>query len=97
MTQTPAVQPSDTKAGRSSRYIALITGKRSRWVVLVFWLLLLFIGGTLGSKIGSVQNDEAQTWLPANAQSTQAVKIAGQHFADKDLSTAVLSTPAPAD
>ena len=90
MTQTPAVQPSDTKAGRSSRYIALITGKRSRWVVLVFWLLLLFIGGTLGSKIGSVQNDEAKTWLPANAQSTQAVKIAGQHFADKNLSTAVV-------
>jgi putative drug exporter of the RND superfamily len=90
MTKTTAVQPSELKARRSSRYVALITGKRSRWVVLVFWLLLLGFGGTLGSKIGSVQNDEAKTWLPANAQSTHAVKIAEQHFADKNIITAVV-------
>ena len=72
------------------RFAQLVAGRRSKWIVLVLWVLLISVGGSLASKIGSVENNDAQTWLPANAQSTQAVKLAEQHFADQDISTAVL-------
>jgi RND superfamily putative drug exporter len=85
-------RPSRTRAG----YPGLITGRRTKWVVLVFWLLLLAVGGSFGSKIGSAQNNEAQTWLPNNAESTRAVNIAERHFADKNISTAVVVYSRPA-
>ena len=69
-------QPSATSMpswrGAAARYFALLTGRRSTWAVFVLWLALFAGIGALGSKIGSVQNNEAQTWLPANAQSTRA-------------------------
>jgi RND superfamily putative drug exporter len=56
----------------------------------LFWAVLIVVGGSLASKIGSVENDEAQTWLPANAQSTQALGIADKYFSDSNISTAVV-------
>ena len=74
----------------TQRYARLVAGRRSKWIVLVFWLLLVAVGGSLAAKMGSIENNEAQTWLPANAQSTQALKLSERHFADKNLSTAVV-------
>ena len=71
-------------------YAKLISGRRSKWVVLAIWVLLIMIGGSLASKLGTVQNNDPVSWLPANAQSTQAVKVAEQHFADKNISSAVV-------
>ena len=72
------------------RYAALVSGRRTKWAVLVFWLLLVAVAGSLASKIGSVENNDAQTWLPAGAQSTHALAVARQHFAGQDVSTAVV-------
>src|SRR5919201_4555892 len=72
------------------RYAALVAGRRTKWAVCVFWLLLIAVGGSLASKIGSVENNDAQTWLPASAQSTRALAVAEQYFAGKDVSTAVV-------
>jgi RND superfamily putative drug exporter len=72
------------------RYAAFVAGRRSKWVVLVFWLLLIAVAGSLASKIGSAENNDAQTWLPASAQSTRALAVAEQYFAGKDISTAVV-------
>lgn len=70
-----------------TRYVALVAGRRTKWVVVVFWLLLIGVGGSLATKIGSVENNDAQTWLPANAESTHALSIADQHFTNMNLST----------
>jgi RND superfamily putative drug exporter len=50
----------------------------------------MFIGGSLAAKIATVQNNDPVSWLPTNAQSTQAVKVAEQHFAVKNISSAVV-------
>ncbi|HEV2778135.1 MAG TPA: MMPL family transporter [Actinophytocola sp.] len=54
------------------------------------WLLLAMIGGSLAAKLGTVQNNEAQAWLPSDAESTQALQVAQDHFATRDLTTAVV-------
>lgn len=90
MTEPRASAPSASPHRGWHRHVSLVVGRRSKWVVLVVWVLLMMVGGSLAAKIGSVQNNDQQTWLPANAQSTRALKVAEQHFADKNLSTAVV-------
>ncbi|MEU6826040.1 MMPL family transporter [Streptomyces atriruber] len=68
----------------------MVSGRRSKWAVLVIWLVLISAGGSLAAKLGDVQDNDPETWLPSSAQSTQAVKLAEEHFADKDSSTAII-------
>src|SRR5689334_3488397 len=50
-----------------------LTGRISKWAVLVFWLIAFGVGGTFGSKLMDVQNNEASSWLPESAESTRAL------------------------
>ena len=50
-----------------------LTGRVTKWLVLVFWLLAVGVGGAYGSKLTDVQNNETSSWLPATAESTQAL------------------------
>src|SRR4051812_27221634 len=50
-----------------------LTGKVTKWLVLGFWLVA-FVGlGTFAGKLADVQNNEASSWLPGNAESTKAL------------------------
>ena len=51
-----------------------LTGRTTKWLVLVFWLIAFGVGGTFGSKLMDVQNNEASSWLPESAESTQALE-----------------------
>ncbi|MFH8612570.1 MMPL family transporter [Streptomyces sp. NPDC018029] len=77
-------------AGFLTRYARMVSGRRSKWAVLVIWLVLIMAGGSLAAKLGDVQDNDPETWLPSSAQSTQAVALAEKHFADKDSSTAII-------
>ena len=50
-----------------------LTGPVTKWLVLVFWLLLAVGSSFLASKLADVQNNEASSWLPASAESTRAL------------------------
>ena len=50
-----------------------LTGRITKWLVLVAWLVA-FVGlGSFSSKLAEVQNNEAASWLPSSAESTQAL------------------------
>ncbi|HET7688775.1 MAG TPA: MMPL family transporter [Nocardioidaceae bacterium] len=51
-----------------------LTGRVTKWFVLVFWLVALVVGATFGSKLMDVQNNEASSWLPGSAESTRALE-----------------------
>jgi RND superfamily putative drug exporter len=88
-TTAPAAPP--TRATRlTGRYVALVAGRRSKWVVLGLWIVLIAVGGSFGSKISSVENNDAQTWLPKNAQSTKALRVDQDHFAGRNVSPGVV-------
>lgn len=48
-----------------------LTGPVTKWLVLLFWLVALGVFGSLSAKLVDVQNNEASSWLPASAESTE--------------------------
>ncbi len=51
-----------------------LTGRVTKWLVLVFWIIAVGVLGSFGGKLTEVQNNEAASWLPGNAESTQALE-----------------------
>jgi RND superfamily putative drug exporter len=49
-----------------------LTGRVSKWIVLVVWLLLFGGSFVFAAKLADVQNNEASSWLPQSAESTRA-------------------------
>ncbi|MBV6696703.1 MMPL family transporter [Kitasatospora aureofaciens] len=74
----------------------LPAGNRSKWVVLVLWLLLAGAAGPLGAKLIGAQSNDITAWLPKNAESTKALQIGRDRFGIGDTlpATVVYSRPA---
>ncbi len=51
-----------------------LTGRLSKWIVLAFWVVALGVLGGFAGKLTEVQNNEAASWLPGNAESTLALE-----------------------
>src|SRR5215210_6999973 len=49
-----------------------LTGRVTKWLVLVVWLLVVGAASMFASKLADVQNNEASSWLPSSAESTRA-------------------------
>ena len=62
------------------RLAAIVAGRRTKWFVLVGWIVLLFALAPLGSKLGDVTDDQTQSFLPKNAESTKVVNLLEKDF-----------------
>ena len=51
-----------------------LTGRVTKWIVVVFWLALAMPAGMLAAKLTDVQNNEQSSWLPGSAESTKALE-----------------------
>ena len=51
------------------------SGRRSKWVVLVFWLVILGVFGSLSGKLTGAEQNNEQAWLPGSAQSTKVLAL----------------------
>ena len=49
-----------------------LTGRVTKWIVLVVWLLVAAGSAGFASQLAEVQNNEASSWLPESAESTRA-------------------------
>src|SRR5919205_2082528 len=60
--------------GSMHRQIAgRLTGRVTKWLVVGFWVVVLVVAGGFAQKLTDVQNNEASSWLPADAESTRAL------------------------
>jgi RND superfamily putative drug exporter len=50
-----------------------LTGPVTKWIVLAFWIIAVVILGSFAGKLTEVQNNEAASWLPGNAESTKTL------------------------
>jgi RND superfamily putative drug exporter len=66
-----------------------VCGRRTKWIVLVAWLLLTVIIGPLAGKLSSVQKNDAAEWLPGKAEATQVVELQ-KKFQTADIAPAVI-------
>src|SRR3954467_6793312 len=51
-----------------------LTGRVTKWFVLAFWIIAVMGLGSFAGKLTEVQNNEASSWLPGNAESTLALE-----------------------
>src|SRR5262249_37716785 len=46
-------------------------GRRTKWLVVVFWLVVVAAAGPLSGKLMGAEKNDASAWLPAKAGSTK--------------------------
>jgi putative drug exporter of the RND superfamily len=86
----------DPSGGEGKRAVLIswvartVSGRTARWLLVVVWIVLAGVAGSVGSKLTSVENNDAQTWLPGGAQSLRALNVANEHFGSADISDAVI-------
>ena len=69
--------------------IGVITNHRMKYVVLLFWLVVVAVSAPLAGKLTGAQQNDARTWLPGSAESTQALDRQAA-FASPDTIPAVI-------
>jgi RND superfamily putative drug exporter len=57
----------------SNAVTRVIVGRRTKYEVLLFWIVHFAVFGPLASKLTDAQKNDAQSWLPGKAESTQAL------------------------
>ncbi|MFF9779407.1 MMPL family transporter [Streptomyces sp. NPDC013978] len=53
----------------------LVCGRRAKWIVLGLWLVVLFVVAPFATKLTDAQDNDAASWLPGSAESTQVLEI----------------------
>jgi RND superfamily putative drug exporter len=67
-----------------------LTGRVTKWAVLVAVLVLTAIMGFFSTKLTSVQNNEASSWLPESAESTRVLDELSESVDPDDIPTLVV-------
>ncbi|MFE9031203.1 MMPL family transporter [Streptomyces iakyrus] len=53
----------------------LVCGRRAKWLVLALWVVVLLVTAPLAMKLTDAQDNDAASWLPGSAESTQVLEI----------------------
>ena len=77
------------RASWAHRLAGLPSGRRTKWAVLAFWVIVIVLTGSLAGKLMGAEKNDASAYLPASAESTQALKLQDQ-FTGKNLNPAVV-------
>jgi RND superfamily putative drug exporter len=54
-----------------TRLIAIICGRRSKYLVVAFWILVVVALGSLAGKLQGAEKNDSSAYLPSSAESTQ--------------------------
>jgi putative drug exporter of the RND superfamily len=60
---------------RVSAVASMPCGRRTKWFVLAFWLVIVALAGPLAGKLMGVEKNDASAWLPAKAESTKVLDL----------------------
>src|SRR5450432_2612247 len=60
---------------RARAIVGIASGRRTKWAVLVFWLIIVAVAGPLAGKLTGAEKNDSSSWLPAKAESTQVLNL----------------------
>ncbi len=72
-----------------SRIAAWPCGRRTKYLVVVFWLIVVALLGSLAGKLQGAERNDASSYLPASAESTQELNLQAT-FTSPNLNPAVV-------
>jgi len=72
-----------------NRLIAFVCGRRSKYLVVVFWVLVVAALGGLAGKLQGAEKNDASAYLPSSAESTQELNEQNL-FQSKNLNPALV-------
>jgi putative drug exporter of the RND superfamily len=72
------------------RFATAVCGRRVKWVVLAFWIVVTVVLGGFGAKLADVEDNETVNWLPGSAESTQALEEITAFRSDTTLDAVVV-------
>ncbi len=75
--------------------VSIPAGRRTKWAVLVLWIIILAAAGPLAGKLMGAEKNDAQAWLPAKAESTRVLALESQ-FQSPNVFPAVVVYDRPA-
>ena len=52
-----------------------IVGRRSKYLVIVFWLAVVLVAVPLAGRLAGAENNDNTSWLPGNAESTKVLDL----------------------
>ncbi|WIM98962.1 MMPL family transporter [Actinoplanes oblitus] len=70
-------------------FARLVCGRRTKWVVLALWIVILVFAGSQAGKLGSVEKNDNASWLPGDAEATQVADLQKQ-FQPDDIVPAII-------
>jgi RND superfamily putative drug exporter len=57
------------------RIASIVAGRRTKWLVLLFWIVILALVVPFASKLEKAEKNEASSYLPGSAESTKVLDI----------------------
>ena len=85
----PGAEQDQTRSGGFGRLIAFVCGRRSKYLVVVFWILVVAALGSLAGKLQGAEKNDASAYLPSSAESTQELNEQNL-FQSKNLNPALI-------
>ncbi|MFE9816004.1 MMPL family transporter [Streptomyces sp. NBC_00236] len=79
----------DVQERRAPGPAALICGRRTKWLVVALWLIVLVVAAPLAQKLTDAQDNDATSWLPSSAESTQVLE-SSKHFRPEVITAIVV-------
>ncbi len=74
---------------RARRIITLASGRRAKWGVLAFWVIIFVVAVPLSGKLTGAEKNDSSSWLPAKAESTKVLNLQSE-FQSPNIFTAVV-------
>src|ERR1700683_4184965 len=74
---------------RARAIVGIASGRRTKWAVLVFWLIIVAVAGPLSGKLTGAEKNDSSSWLPAKAESTKVLDLQSR-FQSPNIFTGVV-------
>ena len=68
----------------------IVTGRRSKWLVVLAWVALTVPFGALGGKLAEATDNRTESFLPSEAESTEALRVQEERFPGGETVTGLI-------
>src|SRR6201992_126439 len=79
---------------RARAIITFASGRRAKWGVVVFWLIIVARAGPLSGKLTGAEKNDSSSWLPAKAEATQVLNLQAKIQSPNIFTAVVVYDPA---